>query len=45
MDRASTEPVPPEVRPFLDAFAELLAKQALEQTKKEGRPTPDDEPL
>lgn len=46
MDLATINAVPAELRPFLDEFAELLAKQAIEQTqKKRTSPIPDDEPL
>lgn len=35
MDRLSSEPIPPELRAFLDAFAEILANQALAQLQQE----------
>lgn len=35
MDRATREAVPDAVRPFLDAFARILARQAIEQLKRE----------
>lgn len=42
MDLATINAVPSELRPFLDEFAELLAKQAIEQTQKERMPVADD---
>lgn len=42
MDRTTINAVPPDLRPFLDEFAELLAKQAIEQTQKERMPVAHD---